>query len=35
MYKFRFMCADAETKLKNLLKHNEVEVAMFKIKDDL
>ncbi|MFL2100985.1 sugar transferase [Desemzia sp. FAM 23989] len=34
MYKFRSMCVDAEVKLEELLKHNEVEGAMFKIKDD-
>lgn len=34
MYKFRSMCVDAEIKLKELLKYNEVEGAMFKIKDD-
>lgn len=34
MYKFRSMCVDAEVKLKELLKRNEVEGAMFKIKDD-
>lgn len=34
MYKFRSMCEDAETKLEDLLQHNEVEGAMFKIKDD-
>lgn len=34
MYKFRSMCVDAEVKLKELLKYNEVEGAMFKIKDD-
>lgn len=34
MYKFRSMCIDAEEKLADLLKHNEVEGAMFKMKDD-
>ncbi|EOS7908203.1 sugar transferase [Enterococcus hirae] len=34
MYKFRSMCTDAEEKLENLLDKNEVEGAMFKIKDD-
>lgn len=34
MYKFRSMCVDAEDKLKDLLKYNEVEGAMFKMKDD-
>lgn len=34
MYKFRSMCVDAEEKLAELLKHNEVEGAMFKMKDD-
>lgn len=34
MYKFRSMCIDAEEKLTELLKHNEVEGAMFKMKDD-
>lgn len=34
MYKFRSMCIDAEEKLAELLKHNEVEGAMFKMKDD-
>ncbi|MDT2707404.1 sugar transferase [Enterococcus gallinarum] len=34
MYKFRSMCVDAEEKLATLLQHNEVEGAMFKIKDD-
>lgn len=34
MYKFRSMCVDAEIKLKELLKYNEVEGAMFKIKED-
>lgn len=28
------MCVDAEEKLATLLQHNEVEGAMFKIKDD-
>ncbi|GMA45844.1 sugar transferase [Tetragenococcus muriaticus] len=34
MYKFRSMCVDADAKLAELLQHNEVEGAMFKIKDD-
>ncbi len=34
MYKFRSMCTDAEEKLENLLDKNEIEGAMFKIKDD-
>ena len=34
MYKFRSMCVDAEDKLEALLKLNEVEGAMFKMKDD-
>ncbi|STP34200.1 sugar transferase [Enterococcus casseliflavus] len=34
MYKFRSMCLDAESKLEELLKHNEVDGAMFKMKDD-
>lgn len=34
MYKFRSMCVDAEAKLEELLKHNEVDGAMFKMKDD-
>ncbi|MGI6155891.1 MAG: sugar transferase [Enterococcus lemanii] len=34
MYKFRSMCVDAEEKLEALLKLNEVEGAMFKMKDD-
>lgn len=34
MYKFRSMCVDAEEKLETLLQHNEVEDAMFKMKDD-
>lgn len=34
MYKFRSMCIDAEERLALLLEHNEVEGAMFKIKDD-
>jgi exopolysaccharide biosynthesis polyprenyl glycosylphosphotransferase len=34
MYKFRSMCVDAEEKLEMLLQHNEVEGAMFKMKDD-
>lgn len=34
MYKFRSMCIDAEEKLEELLEHNEVDGAMFKMKDD-
>lgn len=34
MYKFRSMCVDAEDKLISLLEKNEIEGAMFKIKDD-
>lgn len=34
MYKFRSMYIDAEDKLVELLKYNEVEGAMFKMKDD-
>jgi len=34
MYKFRSMCVDAEDKLSLLLAYNEVEGAMFKMKDD-
>ncbi|MDT2988009.1 sugar transferase [Enterococcus casseliflavus] len=34
MYKFRSMCVDAEEKLALLLEHNEVDGAMFKMKDD-
>lgn len=34
MYKIRSMCPDAEEKLKDLLDQNEVEGAMFKMKDD-
>lgn len=34
MFKIRSMCVDAEEKLAELLKHNEVEGAMFKMKDD-
>lgn len=34
MYKFPSMCVDAEEKLETLLQHNEVEGAMFKMKDD-
>lgn len=34
MYKFRSMCIDAEKKLEDLLKHNEVDGAMFKMKED-
>ncbi|PGD55227.1 multidrug MFS transporter [Bacillus toyonensis] len=34
MYKFRSMVVDAEKKLEDLLKHNEVSGAMFKMKED-
>lgn len=34
MYKFRSMITDAEAKLEELLKYNEVKGAMFKMKDD-
>lgn len=34
IFKFRSMCVDAEEKLAELLKHNEVEGAMFKMKED-
>ncbi len=34
MYKFRSMCVDAEAKLEALLQHNEVDGAMFKMKED-
>ncbi|HHQ2456100.1 sugar transferase [Bacillus cereus group sp. MYBK245-2] len=34
MYKFRSMIVDAEERLNDLLKHNEVSGAMFKMKDD-
>lgn len=34
MYKFRSMFIDAEEKLEQLLKYNEIEGAMFKMKDD-
>jgi lipopolysaccharide/colanic/teichoic acid biosynthesis glycosyltransferase len=34
MYKFRSMVSNAEEKLENLLKYNEVSGAMFKMKDD-
>ncbi|GAB5053566.1 sugar transferase [Pediococcus parvulus] len=34
MYKFRSMVVDADKKLKRLLDYNEVEGAMFKMKDD-
>jgi lipopolysaccharide/colanic/teichoic acid biosynthesis glycosyltransferase len=34
MYKFRSMVTDAEEKLVELLKYNEVDGAMFKMKDD-
>lgn len=34
MYKFRSMVTDAEERLNDLLQHNEVSGAMFKMKDD-
>lgn len=34
LYKFRFMCLDSEAKLDSLLKQNEVDGAVFKIKED-
>ncbi|GER74422.1 sugar transferase [Weizmannia acidilactici] len=34
MYKFRSMVTDAEERLKDLLKYNEIEGAMFKLRDD-
>ncbi|MGG0300382.1 sugar transferase [Bacillus albus] len=34
MYKFRSMVTDAEDRLKDLLQHNEVSGAMFKMKED-
>ena len=34
MYKFRSMYVDAEERLANLLEHNEVSGAMFKMKED-
>lgn len=34
MYKFRSMCSDAEERLAALLKQNEADGAMFKMKDD-
>ncbi|WP_137663854.1 sugar transferase [Enterococcus hulanensis] len=34
MYKFRSMCVDAEEQLEELLDKNEVDGAMFKIKED-
>lgn len=34
MYKFRTMCSDAEERLEDLLNSNEVEGAMFKMKED-
>ncbi|MGX7328545.1 sugar transferase [Enterococcus bulliens] len=34
MYKIRSMCVDAEEKLAELMRHNEIEGAMFKMKDD-
>lgn len=34
MYKFRSMCVDAEERLDLLLEHNDIDGAMFKMKDD-
>ena len=34
MHKIRSMCVNAEEKLAELLQHNEIEGAMFKMKDD-
>lgn len=34
MYKFRSMCANAEEKLEELLAQNEIDGAMFKMKED-
>ena len=34
MFKFRSMCSDAEEKLGELLEQNEIEGAMFKMKED-
>lgn len=34
MYKFRSMCSNAEERLKELLAQNEIEGAMFKMKND-
>ncbi|RGR95832.1 sugar transferase [Heyndrickxia coagulans] len=34
MFKFRSMVTDAEDRLKDLLKYNEIDGAMFKLKDD-
>lgn len=34
MYKFRSMCVDAESKLDKLAERNEIDGAMFKIKED-
>ena len=34
MYKFRTMCTDAEDKLKDLFRQNEMSGAIFKIRDD-
>lgn len=34
MYKFRSMCIDAEEKLAELMEQNEIDGAMFKMKDD-
>lgn len=34
MYKIRSMCSDAEEKLEELLVYNEIEGAMFKMKED-
>lgn len=34
MYKFRSMCVDAESKLNKLIEKNEIDGAMFKMKED-
>lgn len=34
LYKFRSMCPDAETKKKEILKYNEMDGPVFKMKDD-
>jgi lipopolysaccharide/colanic/teichoic acid biosynthesis glycosyltransferase len=34
MYKFRSMCVDAEDKLESLLEKNEIQGAMFKMRED-
>lgn len=35
MYKFQSMCLDTKNRFSSLLKYNEVEEAIFKIKDEL